>query len=275
MKKITAPFAFFIFFLMAIPFTIQAQDMARVTVTIKNLTHVPIDDAAIDFYAKIFIGDKIKTFPVRTGNQLRNLNWQFTTTTSSSTANIRIEIWDDDALLSGGDDIVCVNGKLNAITKTLSTMEIYNLDFRSAGNCNGSSKESGAISYNITIEPTRTAYLIQGIWKEVKHETKTGTGEWHLTSGTPDCTADDLRIFRKNATYVVYDGADKCGLSDDASKTGNWSFQNNDTKLQLNLPGISYAIIYTVHWIDKTKMILTTSNSLGVVTTYQRYTYGH
>lgn len=278
MKKIISIITLFSIFLTATPFALQAQDMARVTVTIKNLTHVPIDDAAIDFYAKIFIGDKIKTFPVRTGNQLRNLNWQFTTTTSSSTANIRIEIWDDDALLSGGDDIVCVNGKLSAITKTISTMEIYNLDFRSAGNCNGSGKESGAISYNITIEPTRTAYLIQGIWKQVKSEIKIGNGEWEqpiITSDSPlRCSADDYSIFKKNATYVLYDGAVRCP-SVPVSRTGTWSFQNNDTQLQLNFPEASLAIIYKVHWIDDASMILSTSSTSGDGTTYSRVTYKH
>jgi hypothetical protein len=279
MKKIISVISLFSMLLLAIPFALQAQDMARVTVTIKNLTHVPIDDAAIDFYAKIFIGDKIKTFPVRTGNQLRDLNWQFTTTTSSSTANIRIEIWDDDALLSGGDDIVCVNGKSTAITKSISTMEIYNANFRSTGACTGSGKESGAISYNITIEPTRTAYITQGIWKEVKQEFKTGTGEWEqliITPGSaPRCSADDFRIFRKNGTYVLYAGAVKCNPTQPVSQTGSWSFQNNDSKLQLTVSGNSLAIIYTVHWIDDGSMMLSTSSTAGGVTTYNRFTYKH
>jgi hypothetical protein len=217
----------------------------------------------------------MKKFPVRTGKKLENLNWQFSTTTSSSTANIRIEVWEYDAFFTGSDDKVCVDGNSSGITKTISTMDVYNVDFHSRGPCRERGTLPGSISYNITIEPTRTAYLIQGIWKQVKYEIKRGTEEWHLPSGTPDCTADDMRIFRKNATYTVYYGANKCGLSDDASKIGNWSFQNNDTKLQLNIPGSPYTIIYTVHWIDKTKMILSTTSSFGGGTVYERYTFGH
>jgi hypothetical protein len=277
MKKIISAIPFFLLFLMATPVAVQAQDMARVTVTIKSLGAASSNswEGNTEVYAKIIIGGKIKKFPVYKGRPVRNLNWQFTTTTSSSTANIRIEAWEYDALFEGGDDIVCVDGESNTISKTISTMEIYNVDFHSRGGCTGSGKESGAISYNITIEPTRTAYLIQGIWKQVKYEIKRGTEEWHLPSGPPECEADDLRIFRKNATYTVYYGADKCGLSDAASNTANWNFQNNDTKLQLYIPGGPITFIYTVHWIDKTKMILSTSTNFGGGTLYQRYTYGH
>jgi hypothetical protein len=285
MKKTISIISLFSIFLTAIPFALHAQEMARVTVTVKNLTYLstatdPTDPTVgtMDFYAKIFIGDKMKKIPVRTGNQLRDLNWQFTTTTSSSTANILIEVWDYDAFFTGSDDRVCVDGKSRGIAKTISTMEVYNLDFHSRNRCTESGKESAAISYNITIEPTRTAYLIQGIWKQVKSEIKTGNGEWEQllnTSGSPNCRADDFFIFNKNSTYKLYAGADKCVPPEPASKTGAWSFQNNDTKLQLNIPGNSLAIIYTVHWIDKTKMILSTSSTTGGVTNYNRVTYGH
>jgi hypothetical protein len=285
MKKTISVIPPFLIFLMAIPFALHAQDMARVTVTIKSLTYLATATDAtdptvgtMDFYAKIFIGDKMKKFPVRTGNQLRDLNWQFTTTTSSLTANIRIEVWDYDAFFTGSDDRVCVDGKSSGIAKTISTMEIYNLDFHSRNRCNENGRESAAISYNITIEPTRTAYLIRGVWKQVKSEIKTGNGEWEQlinTSGSPNCRADDFFIFNKNATYKLYAGADKCVPPEPASKTGAWSFQNNDTKLQLNSPEASLAIIYTVHWIDDAGMILSTSDTRDGNTTYQRFTYGH
>ena len=198
MKKSISAIHFFLIVLLAIPFALQAQDMARVTVTIKSLSAGATEslEGESDVYAKVFIGDKNKKFPVKTGKPVRNLNWQFTTTTSSSTANIRIEAWDYDALFTGGDDIVCVDGNSTAITKNISTMEISNANFNSRGSCKEKGGLPGSISYNITIEPTRTAYLIQGIWKQVKKETKIGNGEWHLNSGTPDCTADDLRIFQ-------------------------------------------------------------------------------
>jgi hypothetical protein len=280
MKKTISVISLSAMLLVAIPFAVYAQDMARVTVTIKSLLAIESDswDGEPDIYAKIFIGDKMNKFPVHTGKKLENLNWQFSTTTSSSTANIRIEVWEYDAFFTGSDDKVCVDGNSSGITKTISTMEVYNLDFRSRGPCRERGTLPGSISYNITIEPTRTAYLIQGIWKQIKSEIKIGNGEWEqpiITSDSPlRCSADDYRIFKKNATYVLYDGAVRCP-SVPASRTGTWSFQNNDTKLQLNFPEASLAIIYKVHWIDETKMILSASSILDGVTTYQRFTYGH
>lgn len=284
MKKTIITFALYSMFFIITPFAIHAQDMARVTVTVKRLIAISGDmcNGKLDFFGKIKIGSAVKSFPVREAvNDIVDVNWQFSTTTSSNTANISIEIWDDDDALCGGeDDRVCVDGATTVITKSFSTLEITNQDFQSRGNCNGNNIESAGISYNITIEPTRTAYLIQGIWKQVKHETKTGSGEWEearelLISGTPNCKADDYRIFRKNATYVLYEGPVNCNPSEPASKTGTWSFQNNDSKLQLNLPGGSFAYIFTVHWIDKTKMILSISSTSGGETIYNRYTYGH
>ena len=280
MKKITAVISLFLMFLMATTFALQAQDMARVTVNIKSLGAGASDlwEGKTEVYAKIFINDKIKKFPVKTGKPVRNLNWQFTTTTSGSTANIRIEAWEYDALIEGGDDIVCVDGNSTAITKNISTMKISNADFHSRGSCTGSGKESGAISYNITIEPTRTAYLIQGVWNLVKSETKTGSGEWEqpirIPGSPPGCSADDFYVFKKNATYTLYTGADKC-VPPKPNRPGTWSFQNNDTKLQLNITGNPLAVIFKVHWIDDASMILSTSDTRDGVITYQRFTYRH
>ncbi len=279
MKKTISAISLSAMLLMATPFALWAQDMARVTVTINSLLAIESDswDGEPDIYAKIFIGDKMNKFPIRTGKKLENLNWQFSTTTSSSTAKIRIEVWEYDAFFTGSDDKVCVDGA-TAITKSISTMEVYNLDFRSRGPCREKGTLPGSISYNITIEPTKTAYLIQGIWKQVKKEIKIGSGEWEqllITSGSPDCRADDFFIFNKNASYKLYAGADKCIPPQPASKSGTWSFLNSDTKLQVNFPDASLAIIYTVHWIDKTKMILSTSSTFDGATTYQRFTYGH
>jgi hypothetical protein len=282
MKKRAITFAFYLMFLMVIPFAIQAQDMARVTVTIKRLIAISGDmcNGKLDFFGKIKIGDAVKSFPVKEAvNDIVNVNWQFSTTTAQNTANISLEIWDDDDAFCGAeDDRVCVDGAITVIKKSFSSLEIKNQDFLTRGNCNGNNFESAAIDYNITIEPTKTAYLIQGIWKQVKTEIKTGSGEWEQplnTSGSPNCRADDFFIFNKNASYKLYAGADKCVPPQPASKSGTWSFQNNDTKLQLNFPDASLAIIYTMHWIDKTKMMLSTSSTSGGVTVYNRYTYGH
>ncbi len=277
MKRITAAIVLFLMLFMATPFAVQSQDMARVTVNIINLHALSIDACEyMDFFATIKIGGAEKKFSFAGDRPHRRLDWSFSTTTVQQQATVSMEIWDKDGPFCGdADDRVCVEGTSNVITKTVNCMQILNQEFNSEGTCHRSGTEKAQIKYSIIIEPTRTAYLIQGIWKQVKHEIKRGTEEWHLTSGPPECSADDLRIFRKNATYVLYQGTDKCGLSDDASNTANWSFQNNDTKLQLNVPESPIAIIYTVHWIDKTKMILSTSFGVGSSTSFHRYTFGH
>ena len=283
MKKIISVIPLFSMFLMVTPFAIQAQDMARVTVNIINLQELSIDACEyMDFFATIKIGGAEKKFSFAGDRPHRRLDWSFSTNTVQQQATVSIEVWDKDGPFCGdADDRVCVEGTSNVITKTLNCMQIFNQEFKSEGTCHRSGTEKAAIKYSIIIEPTRTAYLIQGIWKEIKYETKRGTDEWaeteHQLPGTdfPNCRVDDFLIFRKNATYVRYEGATRCHDFDPASTPGTWSFQNNDSKLQLNTTGSSYAIIYTVHWIDETKMILSASNSFGGRTVYERYTFGH
>jgi hypothetical protein len=158
----------------------------------------------MDFYAKIHIGDKVKTFPVREGNSLRDLNWQFATTINLGSVTTLIEIWDeDDAICGGGDDEVCVKGNLNKIRQSFNTRENLNQSYRSVGTVKAGSERAG-ITYTIIIEPikSKTELLSQGIWKQliIEHRSRETAGIWlpDLQPAIPVCKRDDLYVFRVN-----------------------------------------------------------------------------
>jgi hypothetical protein len=105
MKKITAAIALSLMLFILTPFVLKAQNQAKVTVTIKSLQATTVDACIgkMDFFAKIIIGGKVKSFPIREGNNLQNLNWQYTTIINQEDfVNINIEIWDDDDAACGG-----------------------------------------------------------------------------------------------------------------------------------------------------------------------------
>lgn len=289
MKKINAAITLYSMLFILTPFAIQAQDMARVTVSILSLKGISSDACGgkMDFFGKFRIGAAVKEFP--------GLNFlsrppvlipvtQFSTTTRLDFITVTIEVWDnDDRFCGGGDDKVCVDGRSNVITKTFNTLENKNQDFSSVGTCivsGTSGTEKAEIKYNITIEPTRTAYLIHGNWRQVKQETKTGTGDWQplVPAHTlPPCaSADDYHVFRANGTYEINEGDSRCYPTDPQIKvTGNWIFQNKDSKILVTQSGNSRAILYTVNWVDENRMILTEAYPSGAVTTYIKTTYRH
>jgi hypothetical protein len=288
MKNIISAIILFSVFFILLPFALQAQDMARVTVTIKSLKGISSDACGeIDFFGKFKIGTALKRFPERRNafsTPLKDPTLQFSTLTGLDFITVSIEVWDhDDPVCGGLNDKVCVDGSSNMITKTFSTKENKNQDFTSVGTCivsGTSGTEKAQINYNITIEPTRTAYLIQGNWRQVKEETKTGTGDWEpliRTPVPPRCASpDDYHVFRVNGTYEINEGDSRCSPTDPQIKvTGTWSFQNNDSKLLLTQAGISQATLYTVNWIDENRMILTASNLSDGARTYNRITYRH
>lgn len=271
------------------PFAVQAQDMARVTVSILSLKGISSDACGgkMDFFGKFRIGAAVKEFPglnFLSRPPVLIPSMEFSKTTGLDFITVSIEVWDaDDRFCGGGDDKVCVDAGSNVITKTFSTLENKNQNFTSVGTCSvsgTSGTEKAEIKYNITIEPTRTAYLIQGNWRQVKQETKTGTSDWRPLIPTPvppPCaSADDYHVFRANGTYEINEGDSRCSPTDPQIKvTGNWIFQNKDSKILVTQSRSSQAILYTVNWIDENRMILTTAYPSGGVTTYNRITYRH
>lgn len=285
MKKIIATSIFFLIFFWAIPFLLQAQPKATVTVTIKNLRAISSDACnEMDFYAKIYIGGKLKTFPVREGNNI-TVNWQFTATTDQDSVTSLIQIWDEDAAFCGdGDDEVCVSGNSKRVVQKFSTREYKNENFSSYGTCTRGGTENAHISYNITIVPvkTKTQLLTQRNWKIVAIEKQDNLGRWRSAylasfSLAPACEKDNCYVFRIKGTYEQNEGVTKCSSTNpQIIKTGTWSFQSNETKILLNITGSPLDGTVSVDQLDENKLKLTfTQYSGDFVLSRERITYGH
>lgn len=282
MKNTMLPVIFFSIYCMAASFTVKGQNKAKVTVTIKNLTAISTNacNEKMDFYGKITIDGKTKSFPVMEGNNIRP-NWQFVTTTDKEIVTPLIQIWDDDdALCGGGDDEVSISGSASRIRKSLVATENQTLEFTSQGSGNNNGNEKARISFTITIEPTKTGFLTKGNWKKVRKESKTGTGPWEelrTTTIPPTCeTADNYHLFRTNGLYEINEGPVKCYPTDpQIIATGSWSFQATETQIRLTKTGSSLFENYTINQLDENIMILTATYSSGGVTTYHRTTYRH
>jgi hypothetical protein len=288
MKKITTAIAFSLMLFILTPFVLRAQNQAKVTVTIKSLQANTVDACLgeMDFFAKIIIGGKVKSFPVREGNILKNLNWQYTTIINQEDlVNISIEIWDDDDAACGGkDDRVCVDDYKTVISKTYSTRENINQDISSSGGCNSgivedllSEVESAKIVYNITIELTKTGFLTDGTWKLVTKEIKRGSGSWEtLIPSIPACESDNLYEFRKTGAYEINEGSTKCNPADPQTKNGSWAFQLGEIRIRITLPGVPTGSIYKVDEIGKNLLrLISLPTATGGVLTYTRITYRH
>jgi hypothetical protein len=154
MKKRTATFVLLLIFFMITPFAIQAQKPAKVTVTIKSLKALSSDACGyMDFFAKIHIGAQVKSFPVREGNDLKNLNWQYIAFTRADKVTITVEIWDDDDFAcGGGDDRVNVELTSNKATRTITTLSRFNSDMVTNGRPSPGN-EVAELVFHITIEP--------------------------------------------------------------------------------------------------------------------------
>jgi hypothetical protein len=284
MKITTIVFILFSLCLTTTPLVIQAQDKATVTVTITSLTAISTDacNEKMDFYAKINIGGKIKSFPVMEGNNIRP-NWQFVTTTDKEIITSMIEIWDDDdALCGGGDDAVSIIGNSNRVRKTLNSMETQSADYTSQGTGNGN--EKARITYTISIIPikTKTQLLTQRSWKKVRVETASETQFriWKPSlpapPGNPACKKDDEYVFSFKGSYQKNEGATKCvATSPQVIATGNWVFTANETQIQLSTTESHTPVLYKVAKLDENTLWLVIEEVTGGTTTYTRITYGH
>lgn len=286
MKKTIATSIFFSIFFMLTTFVLRAQERATVTVTIKSLKALSSDACGdMDFFAKIHIGGKLKTFPIREGNNI-TVNWQFAATTDLDSVTTLIEIWDDDAAFCGdGDDEVCVSGNSKRVVQKFSTREYKNENFSSYGTCTRGGTENAQISYNINIVPvkTKTELLTQRNWKLVDELTTTGTGLTNLRIipsyglfTTRACKKDDRYVFRTNARYEVNEGATKCSpASLQVIKTGTWSFQINETKIQLAITGSSSYELFSLVRLDESILKLSSTYSSEGTIYHKMTTYIH
>ena len=76
---------------------------------------------------------------------------------------------------------------------------------------------------------TKTELITQSSWKFDK-ATAVGLGD--ISSQVPACIKDNIYVFASNGTGTINESANVCAPS--SAGTFTWSFQNNETMLQLS-----------------------------------------
>lgn len=76
---------------------------------------------------------------------------------------------------------------------------------------------------------TLTEMLTSGKWLEIDARDANGS----VWAQVPDCSKDDLTIFKTGGAYEYDMGAKKCNQSDPQIKPGNgtWKFNSNETRI--------------------------------------------
>lgn len=123
---------------------------------------------------------------------------------------------------------------------------------------------------------SKTVYLTQGNWKEIKYETKTDNGPWVDQTGTPlACVADNYIKFLTSGTYEANEGLVKCNPGDpQILDAGTWSFLTNETQLSTTSTGSTPDIV-DINQLDDNTLIVTYSYVFGTSTYYDRTTFSH
>lgn len=124
---------------------------------------------------------------------------------------------------------------------------------------------------------SKTEYLTQGSWKQVKYEQRAGTtGAWvDLTGTPPSCELDNLLIFLITGTYEANEGATKCNSGDpQIIDAGTWSFLTNETQISITSTGSSPDVA-DVDWLDDNTLQVTSNYTFGTTTYYDRQTFSH
>ena len=91
--------------------------------------------------------------------------------------------------------------------------------------------------------PTKTELLTSSSWKYDNAGVdidNNGTIELPFGTGTlPDCLIDNIGTFNSNGTGITDEGPTKCVPTAPQTTTFNWSFQNNET--MMNITGSGFA----------------------------------
>jgi hypothetical protein len=84
--------------------------------------------------------------------------------------------------------------------------------------------------------PTKTQLLVSSSWK-LKSATVNGGDAMHLIQ---DCQKDNIITFTSNGNGTIAEGATKCNAADPDTVPFTWSFQNNETILNISAELIAY-----------------------------------
>lgn len=108
-------------------------------------------------------------------------------------------------------------------------------------------------------------------WLTVKLEKKATNGAWEdVTTNIGPFEADNLLIFDPYYVWAVNEGALKFPGDPQIQSTGEWSFLDKETKVQLSQSGKIGNLLEIIELTDTSLQLLVNSN--GVTS---RYTYKH
>ena len=120
-------------------------------------------------------------------------------------------------------------------------------------------------------DSSRTDLLTEKPWKFVKIESSMNNGPWYdEVQFWATCEKDDELVFLIDHSYSLRNGETKCDASDpDVFDVATWNFLDNETKLDMD------GSVTTIDALDKTQMILSSTETSGVDTYRYRYTLAH
>jgi len=118
---------------------------------------------------------------------------------------------------------------------------------------------------------SKTQLLTGMEWKLSKSEGRLNSNPFtdHYPS-LPSCTQDDKYKYNTDNTYLLSEGASKCGPTDpDTIVAGTWHFTQNETKIKID------GTESTINQLDNNIFIISGNYYHNPDTVYYRYTFVH
>lgn len=105
-----------------------------------------------------------------------------------------------------------------------------------------------------TRQETKTELLVSGSWK-LKAATLNGADAMFYIQ---DCQKDNVITFSANGNAIAAEGLTKCNSGDPDNIPFTWSFQSNETILNVSVPLIEYGNNdMTLNKLTKTDLVVT------------------
>ncbi|MBT2556419.1 hypothetical protein J7E24_01335 [Hymenobacter sp. ISL-91] len=118
---------------------------------------------------------------------------------------------------------------------------------------------------------SKSELLMAKSWRITASTETVGSKTTDVFSSEEACTKDDLAKFMANGIFIADEGKTKCDPSDSQQFAGNWALTSNDSKLLITV--FIAAIEFNVSELSENKLVLTSEDTDGGVTTTTRTTY--
>ena len=119
-------------------------------------------------------------------------------------------------------------------------------------------------------DKSRTELLTQSNWKLVSDQEKAGSAPWEEYIDDYDpCELDNYFKFNTNGSVVLDEGPTKCDPTDPQTETGNWSFESNESRLNLD------GYVVDIEELNGSTLTFTSTETFGGVTYIYKQIYRH